>query len=163
MEVLREMTARADALSSRRWRGWAIGVGLSLMIGVASCANQPLHDRASPPPGWLDVVQRSSGELCAVGVSGPTHYVEDAQTNSKANAITELARAVRVTVQSELVIRQQGTNRRKVQVDVDDTSSQKSHAVLERAQVYAQWINPGDYPMWGTKGTVYTWACLPSS
>ncbi len=139
-----------------RWMLW----GSVVLLSVPACRGiSSTYD--GPPPVWLTEVQRGDNEMCAVGVSGPTYYAEDAQANSKANALTELGRAVRVTVSSNFVMHQHGVSSNKAYVDVEDTSTQVSRAVLERAEVRARWVNSGDYPSKGERGTVYTWMCLP--
>lgn len=139
-----------------QWVLW----GSVALLWVSACRGFP-STSGDPPPVWLTEVQREADEVCAVGVSGPTFYTEDAQVNSKADALTELGRAVRVTVSSSFVMHQRSLSSDKAHVDVEDTSSQVSLAVLERAQVKARWVNSGDYPSRGQRGTVYTWMCLP--
>jgi len=88
------------------------------------------------------------------------YHAEDALSNSKAAAITELARAVEVTVKSQLTIHVTG-NERDSDTDMKETAGFKSDVVLRQAQVRAQWVHPGDDSRYGVKGTVYTLVCAP--
>jgi len=131
-----------------------------VLVGAA-CAGNPSPVKADVPPAWLDRVPGSNEELCAVGVSGPTYYPQDALAQSKAQAMTELSRAVEVTVKSAMTVRQQGDSLGRSETSVHEMSSLTGEAVVRLAQVRGQWVNPGGYPGRGEKGTVYTLACMP--
>lgn len=66
---------------------------LSAACSAAPTAEPPAPAAAVDAPGWLHTLPARGGELCAVGISGPTYYAEDARANSKANALSELSRA----------------------------------------------------------------------
>lgn len=131
--------------------------GSGLLVGGLGCAGP--HP-AELHPAWISAVPGSQKEICGVGVSGPTYYAEDARANSKAAAIMELARAVEVTVKSQLTIHMSG-NERDSDTDMKETAGFKSEVVLKQAQVRAQWVHPGDDSRYGVKGTVYTLVCAP--
>ena len=133
-------------------------VGLLL---VAACAGRQLPPGTAPPPSWLDHLPASKEELCATGVSGPTFYPEDALANSTAQAFTELARGVQVKVKSDMTIRQQGDSVGRSEVTVEELSNFMTDVVVKLAQVRNRWVNPGDYPTRGERGTVYTLVCIP--
>jgi len=137
------------------WRDTTISqLGLlTTALGIISCSS----DR---PPGWINQLPERDGELCAIGVSGPTYYAEDARTNSLSLAKTELARTLKVKIQSQMLLQSQGDDK-TFSTTMDELASFKSDVVLEKAQVRQQWVQPGTEKQYGIKGTVYTLVCMP--
>jgi outer membrane translocation and assembly module TamA len=84
----------------------------------------------------------SAQEICAIGISGPTYYQEDARARSQASAMAELARAVEVRVKTDLVLRSEGDSR-GVDIRLNETAGFGSDVVLKQAQVREQWIQSG--------------------
>lgn len=99
--------------------------------------------------------------MCAVGVSGPTYYQQDALAKSTSLAFTELSRSVQVRVTTEMVLRQHGESSGRSDIAVQEVSEFASDVVMRLAQVRAQWVNPGGYPNRGEAGVVYTLVCMP--
>jgi len=135
-------------------------VSLSVLF-LYGCASSPeLAKQGTAPPEWLRHIPSEKGELCASGVSGPTYYPEDAVVNSKAQALTELTRSLKTTIQSRLLVQQGGTSESS-EVTVNEASALSSQGTLQLARVRSQWVNPGGFPTHGEKGTVYTLVCMP--
>jgi hypothetical protein len=137
---------------------WMAQIGMVLLTG---CAGAPLPPSGTPPPAWLDRLPASQEELCAVGVSGPAYYQQDALAKSTSLGFTELSRSVQVRVTSEMAVRQQGESSGRSDIAVQEVSAFASDVVVRLAQVRAQWINPGGYPNRGEAGIVYTLVCMP--
>ncbi len=138
---------------------------LAGVVVLTACAGQPEPGSrdltGSPPPAWLDQPPLSDDQLCAIGISGPSYYPEDAVANSKAMALLELARGLEVKVRSTLRIRQEGDSMGRSGTSLSEVSEFTTERVVKLAQVRAQWVNPGGYPPRGEKGSVYTLACMP--
>lgn len=145
--------------------------GLLVLLMLVACAEStPLAERSvlggteiheTPPPAWLDSPSGSKDELCAVGVSGPSYYLEDAVKNSYAQALTELGRAVRVQITSGMDLSVSSSGAEQYQARVTERANLTTDAVVQRAQVRGKWVSPGGYPTRGEKGTVYTLVCVP--
>ena len=116
-----------------------------------------------PPPDWLDHPNPSREDLCAVGVSGPSYYLEDAIKSSQAQALTELARAIKVEIVSGMDVSVSSSGGDQYQSQVSERASLTTDAVVHQAQVRGKWVSPGGYPTRGEKGTVYTLTCVPAS
>lgn len=129
---------------------WLVATGM--LFGFWGCAEQ--H------PAWISEVPVSKSEICAIGVSGPTFYTEDARANSKATALTELARAREVAVKSLMAMQVNG-NVTTSDTALQETAGFSSDVVLKQAQVREQWVHPGSDQRYGVKGTVYTLVCMP--
>ncbi len=140
-------------------------LGCSGLLVFASCVGgSPSRSPAlgaSPPPAWIDQPPATKNELCAIGVSGPSYYPEEALANSKAQALVELARGIRVKIRSEMRIKQQGDTLGRSETYVNEVSDFATEAVVRLSQIRSQWVNPGDYPTRGEQGSVYTLACIP--
>jgi len=91
-------------VNTKPCRGWLILIGS--IMSFAGCANKP--------PGWVSEIPGSMKELCAIGISGPTLYPEDARARSKASAMTELARALELTVKLQLTMKMSGNSRGRI-------------------------------------------------
>lgn len=134
----------------RRWSVVLLGSGW--LLGCIGCAEQP--------PAWISALPASKRDICAIGVSGPTYYAEDARANSKAAAMTELARAVAVTVTSQMTL-QTGGDATSSDTAIRERAGFSSEVVLTQAQVREQWVHSGDNVKYGEKGAVYTLVCTP--
>ena len=134
---------------------------VGLLMLVAACANDPPPVQPmGQPPDWLSRVPISQGELCAIGVSGPTYYPEDAVINSKAQAFAELSRSIESKVIADLNVNTSGSGSGSSQ-KITDSVQLKSEELIRLAQVRAQWVNPGGQSTRGERGTVYTMVCMP--
>ena len=123
------------------------------MLTLASCASHG-------PPTWVNHVSELHEELCAVGVSGPTFYPEDARTQSQAMALTELARALEVRVKTDTIMYSSGS-RQSFDTTLQEVAGLTSDVVVKKAQVQEQWVHAGEDQGYGEKGTVYTLVCMP--
>lgn len=123
------------------------------LVILASCAS-------SAPPTWINQVPGQSEGLCAIGVSGPTFYPEDARAKSQSQALTELARVLEVRVKADMTVYSQGNNQ-NYDTSLQEVAGLTSDVVLKQAQVKEQWVHPGDDGQYGKKGTVYTLVCMP--
>lgn len=110
-------------------------------------------------PAWVYGVAAASGELCAVGVAGPTMEPKDAPVNAEDSAREELAEALAARVKLAVGIFQTDD----VIETVSGAVSEVSDAERERARqarIAARWtdergVGPIPYP-----GTAYARACL---
>jgi hypothetical protein len=125
-----------------------------LLLCLTGCAAE------KKVPVWLSAMPTSTQEICAIGISGPTYYQEDARVRSQASAMTELARAVEVRVKTDLLLRSEG-DARGVDIRMNETAGFGSDVVLKQAQVREQWIQSGRDHLHGEPGTVYTLVCMP--
>jgi hypothetical protein len=146
--------------------GRIVASTLGLML-LLSCSESPriktdpvLPSSSAPlPPAWLDHPQISKDEICAIGVSGPTYFVEDALAASKAQAYTELGRSIQVIVTSHMQTLLSG-NGEASSFQLHEQAVLDTQTKLEKAEVRDQWVNPGGYADLGQKGTVYTHLCV---
>jgi hypothetical protein len=137
------------------WRLSSVLLGSGLLVGSLGCAEP--HS-TEPYPTWISTLPKSNEDICAVGISGPTYYAEDARANSKAAAMTELARALEVTVTSQLTVQ---TNGDTIGSDtlIRERSGFSSEVMLKDAQLREQWVHLGGDRKPGEPGTVYTLVC----
>lgn len=136
------------------WWSVVLGIGLVVTSGCQTETNMVAS------PSWLRQMPGGQYELCAVGVSGPTYYKEDAMARSKAQAMAELSRTWEVKVRADLRIMERGDNRGS-ELQMEQTSEFSSDVLLKQAQVKEQWIHPGGNERYGVRGMVYTLACMP--
>lgn len=128
---------------------WVFGLG-----GLVNCAG------SLDAPKWVSELPAAERELCAIGISGPTYYPEDARARSQASAMAELARVVEVRVKSDLVLKSQG-DRYGFDTSLNETAGFGSDVMLRNAQVREQWVHAGGDRRYGEQGTVYTLVCMP--
>lgn len=154
------------------WSGFIrrIVSGLTIVLLLSACADYaqitggsmatqaPIT--AGPPPDWMDHPNPSTENLCAVGVSGPSYYLEDALKNSHAQALTELARSVKVEIVSGMDVSVSGSGD-FYQSRISERANLSTDTVVHDATVRGKWVSPGGYPTRGEKGTVYTLVCVP--
>jgi hypothetical protein len=132
-----------------------IGVGL-IVLGYGCAGSQEMWE----PPTWISHVPGGADQVCAIGVSGPTFYSEDALARSKAQAMTELSRALEVHVHAEMLVHEREDSRGS-ETSIVEKANFRSDVVLTRAQVKEQWVHPGGNERLGVRGMVYTLVCMP--
>ena len=132
--------------------------GATSVLGCAIGVGQ--GEGAANPPEWVHRMPGTKEELCAVGVSGPTYYNEDARANSKTLAMTELARTLEVKITADMTMRSQGDSRGS-ETAMQEVAGFASEVVLKQAQVREQWVHSGGDPRYGSRGTIYTLVCMP--
>lgn len=133
-------------------------LGATSMLGCAG--GMEAIQVGANPPDWVHRMPSTKDDLCAVGVSGPTYYAEDARANSKALAMTELARTLEVKVSADMTMRSQGDSRGS-ETAMQEVAGFASEVVLKQAQVREQWVHAGGDPRYGASGTIYTLVCMP--
>lgn len=145
--------------------------GLTIVLLLSACADSaqitggsmatqaPIT--AGPPPDWVDHPNPSKEDLCAVGVSGPSYFLEDAIKNSQVQALTELARSVKVEIVSGMDLSVASSGGDLYQSRVSERANLTTDTVVHDATVRGKWVSPGGYPTRGEKGTVYTLVCVP--
>ncbi|MDA0739783.1 MAG: hypothetical protein O3A59_12715 [Nitrospirae bacterium] len=131
-------------------------IGMGIIVLVYGCAGSQNME----PPTWISHVPGGTDEVCVIGVSGPTFYSEDALARSKAQAMTELSRAMEVRVQAEMLVHERGDSRGS-EASIIEEADFSSDVVLKRAQVKEQWVHPGGNERLGVRGMVYTLVCMP--
>lgn len=140
--------------------GWFL-IGFLGAMSILGCAGGLEYvEGTANPPEWVHRMPGTKDELCAVGVSGPTYYSEDARANSKTLAMTELARTLEVKVTAEMTLRSQGDGRGS-ETAMQEVAGFASEVVLKQAQVREQWVHSGGDPRYGSRGTIYTLVCMP--
>ena len=143
--------------------------GMLAVLSLTACASsQPVDESSTtapvraadvPPPDWLDRPQVSKDEICAVGLGGPSFYLEDALKSSQAQALTELARAIRVLIEGEMEVKTSSSGTDRYQSSVSERATLVIKEEITKAKVRGQWISSGRYPTRGEKGAVYTLMC----
>jgi hypothetical protein len=127
-------------------------MGFLLLVGCST---------AGPPP-WISHVPFSNQEICAVGISGPTFYPEDARAHSTSLAMAELARAWEVKVNAHLLLRSEGDSRSSDTQLRETAAFEATDVMLKGATVREQWLYDGSDHRYGETGTAYTLVCVPT-
>lgn len=132
-----------------------------VILLLTACALQDgQRGGADSSPDWISRPPEFPDQLCAVGVSGPTYYPEDALTQSRTAARSELARTVAVTIRAELRMEQREHAGTRMATSVEELATFASTVILKLAQVRQHWVDPGHRRL-ERKGTVYTLLCMP--
>lgn len=76
--------------------------------------------------------------------------------------MTELARALEVTVTSQLTVQTSGDTTGS-DTAIRERSGFSSEVMLKDAQMREHWVHMGDNKQYGGKGTVYTLLCTTMS
>ena len=115
---------------------------MGLLSGCAT-TTKTLATPAAPVPAWVDSLPRTHGALCALGSSGPTFYQQDCVKNAADNGRGHLAESITVSIKSITMDISDGT-RGYFSRDVFVQGSQSvSNAVLQGAEINAQWMDFG--------------------
>jgi hypothetical protein len=116
-------------------------VTLAIIALVSACS----HSHAEiipdePPPPWVDRLPRT-GQLCAVGFSGPTFYHTDCLKNAADNARGGLAESISVKVKAITIDISDGSSGSYDRDVFVEGSESVSETILNGSEVAAQWID----------------------
>ena len=112
------------------------------------------------PPEWLLHLPTENGRLYAVGVSGPTYFVEDAIKNACDDARKEIAKSLQSEIYSFYFgIDATRSPSAKEYSSVQVTSS-TTDVSLNNSQILAVWVDREGTAPGGMPKYVYALACL---
>lgn len=112
-------------------------------------------------PGWVTGSIQKGGRLCAVGISEPTFYSDDAKQNAEDNARKELAKTLSIDIKTIMVeiATEKGSN-----VDegtITEVSSWATSAVLNGSEIIEYWHDRKGIAPSKKAGITYALACMP--
>ena len=132
------------------WSSWILVLVLS--YGAAGCA-APGPELGSPPPEepqppqWVitgRTPEHDKGSLCAIGVAGPTYFRTDGVEVAVENARAELARTIRIRIESSTLDVQTESGSRRGSQTVMQVSSYVNEMVLQGSTIVGVWYDsPG--------------------
>jgi len=135
-----------------------------VVLLMAACGTTGgVKDTRSAVPSWVMKTPREEGVLCAVGMSEPTFYSDDAKGYAAENARKELARTINMSIRNVMVdiSTERGT-------DVDEAtvtrvSSWATSAALHESTIREYWFDSKGAASSGIKNITYALACMPLS
>ncbi len=128
--------------SPSRCNAIRLAASLGLALGLLGCGGgQQQVMPAAPPPGWVDRMPQRSGEMCAVGYSGPTFYQVDCLKNAAENARGHLADTISTTIRTVTLDISDGTRGMFSRDVFVQGSESASEAVLHGSEIEAQWTD----------------------
>jgi len=114
-------------------------------------------------PSWVLNTPRKSGSLCAVGMSEPTFYSDDAKGYAAENARKELARTLNTSIRNVMVEISTDRGSYVDEATVASVSSWTAKAVLHESTIKEYWFDSGGAASSGIKNITYALACMPLS
>ena len=138
-------------------------VSLSVLAGflIGCQIIGKVKNASDSAPRWVMKTPQEEGKLCAVGVSEPTFYWEDAKKYAADNSRKELARSLRLEINNILidVVTEKGST--MDEGSIMQVSSWATSAVLKKSVIVDYWFDEEGTASHGRKGIVYALACLP--
>jgi len=131
-----------------------------LSVFLAACQAGEVRHGGVAPPEWVVKEPRMKGMICAVGMSEPTYYRDEAKDNAAGQARAELARALSVQIESIMV---DITSDRGTEIDeatVMQVSSWTSSLVLENSEPRGYWYD-AEGIVAGRRGVTFALVCMP--
>jgi hypothetical protein len=115
---------------------------------------------AEQPPEWVRGEQQTQGMICAVGMSGPTYYKDEAKGYALEDARAELARTLSVNIETIMVDITSDKGSRINEATVTQMSSWASSVVLESSEAQGYWYD-SDGLVTGRKNITFALVCMP--
>lgn len=112
-------------------------------------------------PDWVLKVPAEKDRLCAVGVSEPTYFREDAMKYASENARSELARTLHVNIKSIMVDITTEKGGDIAERRIIEASSWASEAALKESEITSFWYDEEGVAPVRKKGVSYALACMP--
>ena len=112
-----------------------------------------------PPPDWVKGEPKRDGMICAVGLSGPTYFKDDAQIIAAENGRKELAKFLSIRIHTIMLDVATPTGSTVDEATVMQVSSWSTAVSLEKSQVIGYWYDADSAMPAGEKMT-YALCCL---
>jgi len=141
------------------------GVFLTVVLALfsAGCGARHGVKTSLPVPSWVLNTPRKSGSLCAVGMSEPTFYSDDAKGYAAENARKELARTLNMSIRNVMVDISTDRGSYVDEATVASVSSWTAKAVLHESTIKEYWFDSNGAASSGIKNITYALACMPLS
>jgi len=133
-------------------------------IGCANKDPENLQNQSKSTysiPEWVKSVKKTSGMVCAVGISELTYYKDDARKYAAESARRELARTLSVQVKSIMVDTSSQDGSNIDQANIMKISSWTSKVVLTNSFIKEYWVDKKGIVSGGKKDITYALACVP--
>ncbi|MFQ5481074.1 MAG: hypothetical protein ACE5DW_07325, partial [Thermodesulfobacteriota bacterium] len=121
-----------------------------------------IKDSSTVPP-WVLTTPREAGAICAVGMSEPTFYSDDAKGYAAESARKELARTLNMRISNIMVDISTEKGSDVDEATVTRVSSWTADAVLHESTIKEFWLDSGGTASNGIKNITYALACMPLS
>jgi len=144
----------------------AIGYIMLVIVAIlmAACGvTGGVKDVPAVVPPWVLKTPRERGRICAVGMSEPTFYSDDAKRYAAESARKELSRTLNMSIRNVMV---EISTDRGTDVDeatVASVSSWTAEAVLHESTIKEYWFDSNGAASSGIKNITYALACMPLS
>jgi hypothetical protein len=112
-------------------------------------------DDLDVPPEWVFRLPSESGKIFAVGLSGPTYFVEDGLKYACDDARKELAKSVSSQIQNMIIVVEESNSSSTEEASVLLVNSAITDIVLKNSQIMAVWIDKKGYGPGSSKNYVY--------
>jgi uncharacterized protein YcfL len=130
------------------------------IIALMNCQTTKEVQVTGQPPAWVNGEQQIEGMICAVGMSGPTYFRDEAKGYALDDARAELARTLSVNIETIMVEITSDKGSRIDEATVTQMSSWASTVVLENSEAQGYWYD-SDGVVTGRKNITFTYVCMP--
>ena len=137
-----------------------VALALVFLSTVVGCISVHRSVKPGEVPEWINRLPQTKGKLYAVGISGPTYFIEDGKMNAAENARKELAKALSVRVQALSLTLQQNKDKRENEISSVTVSSWATDVVVLHSQILELWIDEEAKVPNSQPGTVYALAVI---
>ncbi len=137
-----------------------ISLTIICFVAMMNCQTTEEVQVTGQPPEWVSGEQKVQGMICAVGMSGPTYYKDEAKGYALEDARAELARTLSVNIETIMVDITSDKGSRIGEATVTQMSSWASSVVLESSEAKGYWYD-SDGLVTGRKNITFALVCMP--
>ncbi|HAL57379.1 MAG TPA: hypothetical protein DCP63_13160 [Bacteroidetes bacterium] len=138
-------------------------VALLLAVLMTACTSSQRNTQGGAIPPWVMRLPEAKGKLYAMGISGPTYYLEDGKTNAAENARKELAKSLSTHVQELSLMMQREEEKREGEVSLLTVSSWATDIVVTNSQILEVWVDEKALMPESLPRTIYALAVIDLS
>ncbi len=121
--------------------------------------------KAPPPPEWVltGKTPERTGEICAIGVAGPTFFKTDAKKIAAEEARCELSRTLQVKIASNTLDIQINESGRKDTQTIFEVSSYLNDIIMEGSRIIEIWYDKSGQGFIKKPNCTYVVTCIEKS
>lgn len=138
-------------------------VGALVLFFICGCSTSFEGENDPVIPAWLQSLPREEGKIFAIGISGPTRYLDDGKRYASDDARKELAKSFSSRVRNIMLQYDHDNESQQLEVSSVSVTSAITDFVIANSQIVSMWVDKkGLFPK-SEAGTIYALASIDAN
>ncbi|MGA7160906.1 MAG: LPP20 family lipoprotein [Bacteroidota bacterium] len=138
-------------------------LSIVLAFFVVGCSTSFEGENDPEVPAWLQKLPREEGKIFAIGISGPTRYLDDGRRYASDDARKELAKSFSSRVRDIMLQYDHDNASQQSEASSVSVTSSITDFVVANSQIVSMWIDKSGVLPKSEPGTIYALASIEAN